>query len=71
MVVFRKEFEDDCRKAFESDSKIGLLCSIAPDGYPHIALISSIGVKDKNTLFWGQFSRGLSKEYLKDNPKTG
>ena len=71
MVTFRKEFEEGCQKVFESDSKIGLLCSIAPDGYPHIALISSIGVKDKKTLMWGQFSQGLSKKYLADNPKTG
>ena len=56
---------------FESDSKVGLLCSIAPDGYPHIALISSISVKDPKTLMWGQFSRGLSKDYLDTNPKTG
>ena len=71
MVSFSKEFGEDCKKAFESDSKVGLLCSIAPDGYPHIALISSISVKDNRTLMWGQFSQGLSKKYLKDNPKTG
>ena len=70
-MVFRKEFEEGCQKVFESDSKIGLLCTVAPDGYPHVALISSIGVKDPKTLFWGQFSSGLSKEYLRDNPKTG
>jgi hypothetical protein len=71
MVTFRKEFEEICRQKFENDSKIGLLCSVAPDGYPHIALITSISVKDSRTLMWGQFSRGLSKDYLKDNPKTG
>jgi len=71
MVTFRKEFEDCCHKVFESDSKIGLLCSVAPDGYPHISLISSIGVKDNKTMMWGQFSQGLSKDYLKENPKTG
>jgi hypothetical protein len=71
MVPFRKEFEDACVKKFENDSKIGLLVSVAPDGYPHIALISSIGVKTKTSLMWGQFSRGLSKAYLKNNPKTG
>jgi len=69
--MFRKEFGEDCKKTFESDSKIGLLCTVAPDGYPHIALISSISVKDSKTLMWGQFSRGLSKSYLKDNLKTG
>ena len=71
MLTFRNEFEDNCKNIFECDSKIGLLCSVAPDGYPHIALISSISVKDSKTLLWGQFSRGLSKDYLKDNPKTG
>ena len=70
-MVFKKEFPDVCQKVFESDSKIGLLCTVAPDGYPHIALISSIGVKDSKTMMWGQFSKGLSKSYLKDNPKTG
>ena len=71
MLVFRKEFDENCQKIFESDSKIGLLCPVAPDGYPHISLISSISVKDSKTLMWGQFSRGLSKEYIKVNPKTG
>ena len=71
MLMFKSEFEDNCKKIFESDSKVGLLCSIAPDGYPHIALISSISVKNSKTLMWGQFTQGLSKDYLKNNPKTG
>jgi len=71
MLTFRKEFDTSCQKIFENDSKIGLLCSIAPDGYPHIALISSISVKDGKTMMWGQFSKGLSKDYLLNNPKTG
>ncbi|MDR2159568.1 MAG: hypothetical protein LBP23_05840 [Treponema sp.] len=71
MVQFRKEFEETCTKKFENDSKIGLLAAVAPDGYPHIALISSLSVKTKTSLMWGQFSRGLSKAYLKDNPRTG
>jgi len=70
MLTFRKEFEDNCREIFESDSKIGFLCTVAPDGYPHITLISSISVKNSKTLMWGQFSSGLSKDYLKKNPKT-
>ena len=70
-MTFQEKFEDECRDIFKRDSKIGLLCTIAPDGYPHITLISSISVKDSTTLMWGQFSRGLSKEYLKSKPKTG
>jgi hypothetical protein len=44
---------------------------VAGDGYPHVSLISSISVKSKTVLMWGQFSQGLSKAYLEDNPKTG
>ncbi|MDR1373452.1 MAG: pyridoxamine 5'-phosphate oxidase family protein [Treponema sp.] len=71
MIRYGKEFEAACVKKFESDSKIGLLASVAGDGYPHIALISSISVKSPRVLMWGQFSRGLYKTWLKDNPKTG
>ena len=70
MLQFEKSFGEECKTVFESDSKIGLLCSVAPDGYPHIALISSISVKDSRTMMWGHFSRGLSKDYLKENQKT-
>jgi hypothetical protein len=71
MVQFVKEFEDVCFKKFENDSKIGILSSVSPEGYPHMAFISSLGVKTKTSLMWGQFSLGLSKTYLKENKKTG
>ena len=71
MITFKKEFDGNCKKVFESDSKIGLLCTVAPDGYPHISLISSISVKDNKTMMWGQFCGGASKDYIKDNQKTG
>jgi hypothetical protein len=71
MVVFNKEFDDVCSRKFASDSKVGILASVAPDGYPHPALITSLSVKSKTVLMWGQFSQGSVKTYLKDNPKTG
>jgi hypothetical protein len=71
MVVFNKELEDRCFSAFEPDGKIGILSSIAPDGYPHMALISTIMAKTKTSIMWGQFTQGLSKQYLNDNKKTG
>jgi hypothetical protein len=70
-MVFNKEFDETCAAKFESDSKIGILSSVSDDGYPHMALISSLSVKSRDVLMWGQFSQGLSKAYLKDNPKTG
>jgi hypothetical protein len=71
MVQFSGEFEERCVKKFEPDNKIGILSSVAPDGYPHMALITSLSVKSKKALMWGQFSLGLSKAYLAENPKTG
>jgi hypothetical protein len=71
MIQFTNEFDEVCAKKWESDSKIGILCSVAPDGYPHMSLISSLSVKSARQLMWGQFSQGLSKAYLQDNPKTG
>ena len=47
------------------------MVSVSPEGYPHPALISSIVAKDKKTIMWGQFSQGLSKEYIKNDKKTG
>jgi len=71
MTEFQKEFEDQCAAQFASDTKIGLLTSIAPDGYPHTALITTITVKSKTSFMWGQFSSGLVKDYLAANPKAG
>jgi hypothetical protein len=71
MIKFEKTAEEICFKKFEPDSKIGIIASVSPEGYPHMALISSIMLRDKASIMWGQFSQGLSKKYLKDNPKTG
>ncbi len=40
-------------------------------GWPHITLISSNHIVDDNTLVWGAFAEGSSKEYVKDDPKQG
>jgi hypothetical protein len=71
MIQFRTEFESACAAQFAPDSKIGIYCSLAPDGWPHLSLITSINVKTKTSYMWGQFSQGLSKEYLRGNAKTG
>lgn len=56
---------------FAVTGKIGLISTINPLGEPHITLISSIQAKDENTLMWGQFTHGLSKEYILDNAASG
>jgi len=71
MTTYVKEFEDSCAAQFASDTKVGILCSVSPEGYPHMALITTISVRSKTSLMWGQFSSGLSKDYLTTNPKCG
>lgn len=58
-------------RAFEGDAKIGLLATVSPEGLPHLSLITSLQAKDPHHLMFGQFSEGLSKTYLRNNPRAG
>jgi hypothetical protein len=51
--------------------KIGLLATVTPEGLPHITLLSSLMACSPIELSFGQFTEGLSKKYLLNNPKTG
>ncbi len=55
-------------KAFEPAEKIGLVASINPEGLPHISLITSIMALRSDQLTLGQFCKGLSKQYIRQNP---
>lgn len=56
--------------AFGQEVKVGLLSTINPEGLPHITLITSIMAKDEERVMFGQFSEGLSKMNVKENPNT-
>jgi hypothetical protein len=56
--------------AFEADAKVGLLATIDPRGLPHVSLITSLQLKGDDQLMFGQFSEGLSKTHVKENPHT-
>jgi hypothetical protein len=51
--------------------KIGLLATVTPEGLPHVTLISSLMACAPQQLAFGQFTEGLSKQYIRNNPKTG
>ncbi len=51
--------------------KIGLLATVSPAGLPHVTLISSLMACSPQQLAFGQFTEGLSKQYILSNPKTG
>lgn len=51
--------------------KIGILATITPDGLPHVTLLSSLMACDSKKLCFGQFTEGMSKKHILENPKVG
>jgi hypothetical protein len=51
--------------------KVGLLATVTSAGLPHITLISSLMACAQKQLSFGQFTEGLSKVYIQQNPKVG
>jgi len=51
--------------------KVGILATINPKGQPHLTMLSSLRPYAKDKLVWGQFTEGLSKTFIQNNPKTG
>jgi len=56
-------------QAFAPAEKIGLVACVNPAGLPHISLITSIMAPRPNQLTLGQFCKGLSKQYIQQNPQ--
>jgi len=51
--------------------KIGLLGTVNPRGQPHLTLLSTLMACSPQQLSFGQFTEGLSKKHLFENPRTG
>jgi len=51
--------------------KVGILGTVSENGLPHLTMISSLRPYAETGLVWGQFTEGLSKKYVRQNPKTG
>ena len=66
----KTSFTEQEMKAFEPAEKIGLVGCINPEGLPHISLITSIMAPKADQLTLGQFCQGLSKQYIRQNPKV-
>ena len=55
--------------AFEPAEKIGLVACVNPAGLPHVSLITSFMAPKPDQLTLGQFCKGLSKQYIQQNPQ--
>ena len=69
-MKLKKHFTEQEMKAFEPAEKIGIVASINPEGLPHISLITSIMAPKPNQVTLGQFCKGLSKQYIQENPNV-
>jgi len=58
-------------KMMDCDSKVGVLATKDESGYPHLSFISSVQALNEQSLTFGQFSAGLSKRFILDQPRVG
>ena len=57
--------------AFSPTMKIGILATVSPDGLPHLTLVASLQANSPTQLIFGQFTEGMSKVHVCQNPKAG
>ncbi|MFX0187210.1 MAG: hypothetical protein ACFE8A_05685 [Candidatus Hodarchaeota archaeon] len=65
------ELSDEIINFTQPEIMVKLISTVDPRGWPHLTLISSNRAITKNQIVWGQFAKGLSKEYVQKNPKQG
>lgn len=64
-------FSEHDLRSFEPAMKIGLLATVNPQGQPHLSLITTLKGAAPAQMVWGQFTEGLSKQHIRQNPKAG
>jgi hypothetical protein len=64
-------FSDADIRSTQPAMKIGLLATVTPAGLPHVTLLSSLMACGPAELSFGQFTEGMSKKHILDDPKTG
>ncbi len=64
-------FSESDIAAFMPEMKIGLLATVNDDGLPHLTLLSTLRASSPTQLTWGQFTEGLSKQFIRQHPQVG
>jgi hypothetical protein len=65
------EFSEEDILSFKPELKIGLVATVTPEGLPHVTLLTTLMASGSKQMAFGQFTEGLSKNYILQNPKTG
>jgi hypothetical protein len=69
-AAMQTTFSEADIQAFEPELKIGLLATVNPEGLPHITLLSTLKACGPRQITFGQFTEGLSKQNLLQNPNA-
>jgi hypothetical protein len=64
MSGYRKRFTEEDKEALSPTGKVGLVATIDDKGNPHVTLITTMEPLGETELILGQFSHGLSKQYM-------
>ncbi|HOT45551.1 MAG TPA: hypothetical protein PLC28_11740 [Spirochaetota bacterium] len=71
MTAFKKEFSTEDIAALEPNEKVALVATVNPEGLPHVSLLTSLQAIGPKQMALGEFSRGLSKEFMQETRKVG
>ena len=71
LLQWSSELSEEIIKFTQPDVMVKLLATVDPRNWPHITMITSNRAINKDQIVWGQFTKGLSKEYIQKNPKEG
>jgi Pyridoxamine 5'-phosphate oxidase len=70
-IFTQTEFTEADIRSFQPEMKIGLIATVTPRGLPHVTLMSTLMASDSKKMVFGQFTEGLSKQNIQQNPKVG
>jgi hypothetical protein len=71
MIYKKNNFNEDDIRRLEPTEKVALVATINPDGLPHISLLTSLQAISPSRMVLGEFSKGLSKEFMQKNNHIG
>ena len=70
LMPFKDFSEQDIQDLLPA-MKVGIMGTVTEEGLPHLTLITTLMASDAQTVVWGQFMEGMSKQHVQKNPKVG
>lgn len=64
-------FSEEDIKSTQPEMKVGLLATVTPEGLPHVTMLSTVMACGPAQVCFGQFTEGMSKKHILNDPKTG